>query len=289
VTPALNTIGFGLNQGWYNTAQSHKLFGFDLTVTGSAIYFPTSELTYKVENSKLTGLQVNVPPATNTSVNAPTIFGSGNAPVYQLIDPTTKIPIPGATTTGPEGQNLSFVPVPMVQLGLGLPKGTDLKFRFTPESKFGDATGSLFGIGLMHDIKQWIPGISKLPFDLSVFGGYTQLKMSIGVDPSLPNNKANLNSTATTIQALISKKLAIVTFYGGLGYNFSTTTMDMKGTYVTGPITPPLIDPINISASQSGPRITAGIRLKLLIFALHADYTIQKYDALTVGFGLNIR
>ena len=30
--PALNSLGFGLNQGWYNTAANHKLGGFDMSV-----------------------------------------------------------------------------------------------------------------------------------------------------------------------------------------------------------------------------------------------------------------
>ena len=35
--------------------------------------------------------------------------------------------------------------------------------------------------------------------------------------------------------------------------------------------------------------MTAGMRLKLAIFTLHADYTVQKYDVLTVGFGFSVR
>ncbi|MEL7003540.1 MAG: DUF6588 family protein, partial [Bacteroidota bacterium] len=48
-------------------------------------------------------------------------------------------------------------------------------------------------------------------------------------------------------------------------------------------------DPVNIEVSAGGPRITAGMRLKLAIFTLHADYTLQEYNTLSVGFGFNFR
>jgi hypothetical protein len=300
ISPILNNIGAGFAQGWYNTAQTHKLVGFDLTVTASAIYFPTSDLTYRVENSQMTNLQVNVPPATTTFVNAPTILGSGTVPTYQLKDPTplpNGTPLPGQTVPGTPGldlknEGLGFIPTAMVQLGIGLPKGTDLKFRFFPSTKIGDnGSASMLGFGLMHDIKQHIPGIKKLPFDLSAFVGYTKVKLDVGLDTSKPDQKANFETTATTIQALISKKLSVVTFYGGLGYNFTSASLAMKGKYDSGVAGPnrELTDPVNFSLSQSGPRFTAGMRLKLAIFTLHGDYTFQQYNALTVGFGFSVR
>jgi hypothetical protein len=71
---------------------------------------------------------------------------------------------------GPEGQSLKdaikiadALPVPMYQLGLGLPKGFELKVRFAPTVKMDDFQFNLFGIGIMHDVKQYIPGIKGDP------------------------------------------------------------------------------------------------------------------------------
>ncbi len=309
ISPALNTIGSGFCQGWYNTAKPHKLIGFDLTVTASAIYFPSSDLTYRVQNNTnppntapngLVNLQVT--PSTTQSVAAPTVFGSGTAPTFQFLSTPNPngTPIPGQTVKGAPGLDIAkevgtFIPTAMVQLGIGLPKGTDLKFRFFPSTKVGDnGTASMLGFGLMHDIKQHIPGIKKLPFDLSIFGGYTNVKMDVGLDSSKPDQKANFETTATTVQALISKKLSVLTFYGGLGYNFTSASLAMKGAYETGLNDVngkkiELINPVDFSVSQAGPRLTAGMRLKLAIFTFHGDYTFQQYNALTVGFGFNVR
>ena len=49
-------------------------------------------------------------------------------------------------------------------------------------------------------------------------------------------------------------------------------------------------DPISLDFdSGSSPRINAGLRLKLLILTLHAEYAIQKYNTLTLGVGISIR
>src|SRR5436190_10835918 len=69
VTPAFNTLGSGLNQGWYNTAKSHKTLGFDLTIMASGVFIPTSDLAYGVDNSQLKNL-ANTPYPTTTSINA---------------------------------------------------------------------------------------------------------------------------------------------------------------------------------------------------------------------------
>lgn len=285
VTPALNTISAGLNQGWYNTAKSHKKFGFDLTVTVSGVYIPSSDLTYRVENSQMTN--VSVTPNSATAIDAPTIFGSETSPVYrERSTGATFEGAPGIDLKGNIGYN--FVPVPMYHLGIGLPKGTDLKLRFIPNISVGDnGSISMFGIGIMHDIKQYIPGIKELPFDLSGFVGYTQLKSDVGLDDTRPDQKVEYSTSATTIQGLISKKISVLTFYGGLGYNFTKANFDVKGTYTVNNSSAK--DPVSISASQSGPRLTAGMRLKLAIFTFHGDYTLQKYNSFTLGFGFSVR
>lgn len=300
ITPALNTVGYGLTQGWYNTAKPHKVLGFDLTITAATISIPSTDLTYRVENASLKNLAVTPYPGA-TAINAPTIFGSSTAPKYQPLTTVngTKIPS-GQTIDGAPGLDLDVpvvgtaVPIPMVQLGIGLPKGTDVKLRFFPSTGLGtggkDGSVGMFGIGVLHDVKQYIPGVKELPFDLSAFVGYTKLNFDVNLDPANnPDQKATFQSSGTTIQGLISKKISVLTLYGGLGYNFISADLNVTGTYDlsgTGSKTPV---PISVSVSQSSPSFTAGLRLKLAIFTFHGDYTFQKYSALTVGFGFNVR
>lgn len=300
ITPALNTVGYGLTQGWYNTAKPHKVLGFDLTITAATIAIPSSDLTYRVDNSVLKNVYLSsVSPGgaainpTNGSGDVPTIFGADVTPQYRFRQGNSLI-------QGAPGLNLDVpvvgtaVPIPMVQLGIGLPKGTDVKLRFFPSTGLGtggkDGSVGMFGIGVLHDVKQYIPGVKELPFDLSAFVGYTKLNFDVNLDPANnPDQKATFQSSGTTIQGLISKKISVLTLYGGLGYNFISADLNVKGTYDlsgTGSKTPV---PISVSVSQSSPSFTAGLRLKLAIFTFHGDYTFQKYSALTVGFGFNVR
>jgi hypothetical protein len=289
--PAMKSISLGINQGWYNTAATHKLPGADLTFTTSAMYIPTSDLTYHVDNAKLTSIQL-MP----GSGRVPTLFGAETAPTYQ-------IKATGTNFSGPPGIDLknkikgNFVPVPIANLGIGLPLHTDLKIRYVPTLDLGSSgTFNLFGIGIMHDVKQYIPGLKMIPIDISAFIGYTKLKLDADLSGSYQGTgqRAVFEMNATTIQALVSKKISVVTFYGGLGYNIAKSKIAMKGSYDfnydgDNGSDPGEKDPIALNFGAGGPRVTTGMRLKLAVFTFHADYTVQKYNALTVGFGICVR
>lgn len=286
VSPVLNSIGYGLNQGWFNTAKPHKSFGIDLTVTVSMVTIPKSAETYTIDNSRLTALQ-----ATNTQ--APTIVGDPNIkPQYTFKAPLNNLP----PLTGPSGLKfindlpIKAVPVPIFNVGIGLFKGTEVKVRYIPTLTNSDGSGSNFnfglkGIGVMHDIKQWIPVVKHLPFDLSVFAGITKLDADFDINAS--GQRGVFSANATTVQAIISKKIAILTLYGSVGINKSTVNFDAKGNFDLGTTT--LTDPVSLSATANGPRATAGLRLRLGPLNFNGDYTIQKYPTISMGIGVGFR
>ncbi|NJN41574.1 MAG: hypothetical protein HC811_04380 [Flammeovirgaceae bacterium] len=211
ITPVMDALGGGLNQGWYNTAKAHKPLGLDLTVSASLMYVPSAEKLYNVDNNILQEITLisydgqSVSPT--GSGNVPTIFGPDKTPTYEL-------DIDGTQFDGPAGVDLQeaikfadALPVPIYNFGIGLPKGTDLKVRWSPRLTLDDLEFNIFGLAVMHDIKQYIPGIKSLPFDLSAFVGYMKLKseLAISTDPT-ENQTGVMELSATTVQALISKK-----------------------------------------------------------------------------------
>ena len=302
VTPFMKAFGYGMNNGWYTSGAPHKLGGFELTVTSANVFVPAVDEKYYVDNSKMTDIELLAGDgASNTPQNGyvPTFFGGNTPPVYHT---PNSIPVP-VKFQGPVGVGLKFLPVPGLTLGVGLPLGFEVKVRYVPTLDFrnisnGDVTGgfSLMGFGLMHDFKQWIPGLKELPFDMSVFAGYTKLSSNLGFDPDNPDRKAEFSSNATTIQALISKKLAVITVYGSVGYNMATTNMALKGAYdfdgdgTEGETAEGEKDPFTIGAESGGMRATVGLRLRLAVIAFHGDYTMQQYGrVITGGFGINFR
>ncbi|PZR38826.1 MAG: hypothetical protein DI538_08545 [Azospira oryzae] len=302
-TPMLKVMGTGINAGWNNTAKAHKTLGLDLTITVSPVFIPGSDKFYEVDNSKLENIQLSQTHtgqavAINTGkASVPTIFGPEEKPRYIFANNVNGVKVPDPTRNsfqGPPGIDLkknigmNALPVPMYHLGIGIYKNTDIKFRFFPQQQFGDSKVSLFGVGVLHDVKQWIPGIKNLPFDLSAFVGYTKLKYEIALDQ--PGQVGQFDVTGTTIQGLISKKFSVITFYGGIGYNIAKTNLALKGNYdLDENGSYETKDPLALSATANGMRATAGMRLKLAVFTFHGDYTIQKYKTLSVGFGIAIR
>src|SRR5690606_34566650 len=118
--------------------------------------------------------------------------GENHDPVF-LIDDLNNPQFTGPTGLGLKDEiGRNIMPIPMAHLGIGLPKGTDLKIRFIPKINIGgDGELKMFGFGIMHDVKQYIPGIKNLPFDLSGFFGYS--KLTLNYDLTSTTNMAGEN------------------------------------------------------------------------------------------------
>jgi hypothetical protein len=297
ISPMMKAFGYGMNNGWYTSGAPHKLGGFELTVSVAAVYVPAVDTKYFVENNKMTEVELlngSGPTATATDGYVPTFFGGDVAPTYRSPKGAA-----GVKFQGPVGWSQQFLPTPGLTAGVGLPLGFEVKVRYVPTLKLSipnntDVSGNfgMFGIGIMHDIKQWIPGVKALPFDISAFVAYSKLNMELGFDSSDPNKKAQFDSHAMTIQALISKKLSILTVYGSVGYNSAKTDMALKGTYDfrSGATISQIKDPFSLATTSNGMRATIGLRIRLAVIAFHGDYTMQKYGkVMTAGFGINFR
>jgi len=325
INPVMKGVGFGLANGWYNTAKPHKLLGFDVTANASIAFVPDKDLFFNVEG--FDGLSIESGPEQVPTVVGPesntTLLFSTTTPVT-FVDPDPASPTFNQSVTreevvsgdfdAPAGVDLkdkfgsSFVPVPMVQLGIGLVKNTEIKLRFMPSFSTDDFKFNFFGVGVLHDFKQWTPGISHLPFDMSGFVGFTKLSaetdFSDVTDLDGSDQVAEYDVTSVTLQVVASKKLSVLTVYGGFGYSVTNSNLKLKGIYVitgetdvtkadgtteTVETSEEKEDPIDLNFKSTGPRATLGLRLKLLVFTLHADYTIQEYNTLTAGFGINVR
>lgn len=292
LTPALNGFGYGMNNGWYNTAKAHKTLGFDLTVTVSAVKVPSSQQFFTFRNSDYENIKL----VNGETAQLPTLMGPNeDGPELEIYDEDGQAT--GVSVTSIPGLGLkdeigiNAVPVPMAQLGIGIAKNTDLKFRYIPKIDLdGDGDIGLFGIGVMHDVKQWIPGIKLLPFDLSALVGYTKLTANYNLEGNIDGNnqKGEFSATGLTFQGIISKQFSVLTLYGGLGYNSTNTSVKVLGTYELEDFDT-LHDPVDLSFGEGSMMLTAGFRLKLAILTLHADYTLNKYPVITAGVGFSVR
>jgi hypothetical protein len=313
ISPWVNGFGASLTGGWYNTAKTHKPGGFDLTLTGNVAFIPSENKTFNVTELNLGSLHL----ADATSTLSPSIAGK------REVGPQLNYNIPGNNNIKafnlPQGTGVTFVPSPMAQLSIGLFKDTEITGRYMPKVDIGsDYDLSLWGVGLKHGLKQWIPAIKKIPFlHLTLQGGYTRLTTnaglnvtpnSIGLDSynTLPEDTWSdqnmmLQISSFTANLLISADIPFVSFYGGVGFATTKSELKLQGIYPMLELTNsnPTVkasekDPIGFQIkNQDGgvtkPRLNIGTRLKFGFFTLHADYTYANFNVFTAGIGLTFR
>ena len=312
LNPVFKGFGYGANGGWYNTAATHKPFGFDITVSVSGAKAPDEDFffDFMASNYVNTSLASTSPTSTGS-----TVFGNPD-PNDNLIlqssftDETTGVSV-NTTFPAPPGIDYDdlgidfargYVPFVMIQGGIGLFKNTDLKIRWVPTTTSEDLgfEFGMLGAGIMHDIKQWIPGIKHVPIDISAFVGYNRINSKIFVDNTAPgaiegdNQTGEVTVNSLTYQLVVSKKLSILTLYGGAGFSNASTTLKVLGTYeIPDEIDPldiiTLENPVDEQFTSEGWRGTLGLRLQFAIITLHADYTFQEYNTIKAGIGITVR
>lgn len=274
------SLGANLNAGWINTAAPLKPGRFELKMVANVAFVPTQEQSYNLDalgfrNSverNYQGLSATEQWQYSTAV-APTVFGSQDNTTTITKVLTYQDEVSGQTITEeiaelplPGGLGFSFNPIaPTPQLSVGLPLGTELMGRYLPGvSRSIDNTdidfSGIWGIGIKHDIKQWIPGIKRLPFSMSLAVGYSSSEADFSflpvvpqapsggqfADPGLAGTAYNgpapdpatyegqgvaFRARAWNVNLLVSKKVSVLSVYSGLRYAHALTTLRMQGIY----------------------------------------------------------
>lgn len=310
ISPVIEGVMYSMNGGWATTAKVHKKFGIDLTISANLSFVPDERQMFAFVQDDYTFLTPS-----NGETELPTVMSENNTEttldISIPIEGTDNVKVasfnmPGGIT---EDLPVSAVPTPAIQVGFGLPIKTDIKARYVPKLSFDDGVdASLFGLGLQHNILQYLGPLDKLPLSVSVLGAFTTMNASYAIkDDSISDNVAVTNGevefkmTTWTVQALASLDFKIITLYGSLGYNNGSSSLKMKGDYeltydvedtngnVISTITENVSDPINLDFEANGMRATLGTRLNLSIFKIFADYTFQKYNTASVGIALSFR
>ncbi|SDX38341.1 hypothetical protein SAMN05444411_10551 [Lutibacter oricola] len=297
MTPVMEGMQSGMNNGWYHTAKTHKKLGFDITILANAAMVPTSSQSFEFNSADYKYLS-----SSSSTIN--TIMGGENNSTIDI-----RIPEAGnykiASFTMPDGIKddvpLSAVPSPMIQASLGVFKGTDLSVRYLPEIKTDDVEGNLIGLGVKHDIMQYLGPLDKLPLNIAVFGGFTKMDATylIGDINGLQgsNQEATFELTTYTAQAIASLDFPVITLYGGIGYEKGTSTLKLNGTYeldytiegTNTTITESVTDPINMDFDTDGISAKIGARLNIGFFKIFGDYSIKNYNTATAGIAFSFR
>ena len=249
--PFVTSLGEGLNSGGFYTANIPKTLGFSISFRAMYIFIPNDQLTFTP----------NLPAGYTATEPTATFWGS-NAAIYSG---------PNGYITNADGINQSGTPFAIPQI-TGSFMGTELLIRYLPKISVGNEDLNFFGIGVRHNISQYIP---LIPVDLAVQFLYNKLTVS---------NLIDANSIA--FNGEVSKTFGMLTAYGGLQYE--STKFDLSYTLEGDPTSadPSLRQTRDIKASINGKnnfRVIFGASVKLALVVLNVDYNLSSQSILTGG------
>ena len=126
ISPFGNAFGASLNSGWFNTAESHKIAGFDITFSLNGIYAPKDVRTFDFSKLNTTNLQLLN--STDDPIS-PSIFGDqkpGPDVAVVISNPMFGI-TPGSSQDTmltsfklPQGAGFNFIGLPNLHSGVYL-------------------------------------------------------------------------------------------------------------------------------------------------------------------------
>lgn len=290
--PAAESLIFNSANGWIQEAQVKKPLHFDLSIITNATLIKKDLTHFTLNTNDYDLLRFSDGSVSKEVAN---ILGENEEEILvytELVNDegeieTVQFYLPqGLTSTA-----INFVPMAYLQARFGLVKATEIKARFFPKIEVEGVSFDALGIGLQHEISQWLP--EKFPIALSGFIAYNHMgagykfeddQIVEGVD-----SRFKLNQNYMLYQLQASTKLKILNFYGGLGYIGGSSFFDVKGTYEVTDGTPVTennniyVDPISIKHKVGGMRANVGVKLRLAFFKLHLDYNMAKYNTISAG------
>lgn len=288
---------YNISNGWYNSADSKPLAGFEISIIGNMSPFKNKDnkKSFVLNTADYDNLQF-----VDGSTSKPVSSALGDLEGIRVyvegeIGPGIPIREEFELPSGLASENINFIPSAFLQASVGIIKGTELKARFLPKIKTDEAAIGLYGFGIQHDFTKHLPADKLLPIAISAVIGYTHLDGTYDfTNTSLiagENQRIDAAMNTWIFQAVVSTRLPIINFYGGFGYLTGKSETDILGTYVvqSGPFRDTYVDPFSIEKKVSGVTANVGTKLKLGFFRLHVDYTVAEFNNLSLGLNFGFR
>lgn len=282
--PLITAFGTGISTGLFHSAYSHDFLGFDLGVRAMYIRIPNSAR-YFTGTALICSLAADSLVFRTIELDSlSTIFGPGNATVV----PTSKNTV-GIPPSIPGGFDVSYVPLVLPQLNIGLFRGAELAIRYIPFTYKGSRVKFL-GLGFKQELTRLL-GLKSAPVAIAVGGAHQEF----GIKDSLGNQV--VNSKTWNLQFLISRRIAVFEPFLGVGLERTKVFFPYEFTYeipdtISGIPTDrkSVTEEINVELlGQNEYRAIVGFTLRIGMLCLHYDYNVLPYSTHNAMLGLSIR
>lgn len=294
--PGLDAVAYSLTNAWFTSAKSKNLGQFEISFIGNASFVTDSQNSFQLDTEDYNFLEFQSGPSIQNVAN---VLGENDPSITALAvfedENGNQESVAFTLPQGLANNGLDYVPTAYPQLSIGFLAGFEFKFRYLPEINTDDGAVKFYGVGVQNEITDWVPVLNKLPIHIGVAANFTQFTgdIKLGETPIVDTSNGFLQSEfkAWSYSAIVSTKLPVINFYGGISYISAESEFGLKGDFSIneGPESGESIrDPFTTTSTISGMRGTLGAKLTLAFFRINLDYSIQEYNTLSAGISFGI-
>jgi hypothetical protein len=169
VTPATDAAVYQSASGWVTSPKAKKLWEVSFGFHANVFFTPERDRTFTINNSDFTFFHLEQ----GTSATVPTALGNDNQAylVGTLGDSEVRLETP-------EGINMETVAYPYLQGAVGLWGGTELIVKYSAKVKLKKSDYQVYGIGIKHNLSQYIDSLESKKVHLSVLAAYSKEDVS---------------------------------------------------------------------------------------------------------------
>lgn len=225
VEPAAQATIYQSSSGWFKNAKALNLWEVDLSLQANALFLPKRKQNFDISEANLVNLGIQ---GNQTTATIPTALGGESNVVLEgsIDDEIIEI-------DAPEGLNQSVFNYFQIQAAIGLWKGTTFITRYSPKIKINKTYYQIFGVGLQHNISQWIPAIDSSKFNLAALVSYSKYNVSDEFSPANlvlgSINSINVEGNSILFSVLASKTIKKLDFTAAIGITKSEFTYKIGG------------------------------------------------------------
>ena len=175
ITPAAEAMLYNAANGWMQSAEVKGPLKFELSLIGNATFINDDKKTFTLNTADYNNLKFR---DGSTVKEVATAFGENNPDIVVYAEVQNGVFTEDVEFILPQGLasvNVDVLPTAFLQGRLGIFKATELKLRYFPKIDREDVKVGVFGLGLQHELTQWLPAEKIFPVAISAMIAYSNL------------------------------------------------------------------------------------------------------------------
>jgi hypothetical protein len=164
ISPAAEASVYQSSGGWFNNFEAKSVFEVELSLQYNVLFIPNKNRSFLVQEDELQNITIL---GEQASAEIPTALGNDDVVVLQ------------GTINGspfefdaPEGINDKTVKHTQLQASIGFWKNTNVIVRYAPNIKINDTSYQSYGVGISHNLNQWIKPLNTSSYQFGLLFNY---------------------------------------------------------------------------------------------------------------------